>query len=306
MKGMRIGSTADDRGKMPRVDVVGSGPRAETRPADRSLGFTKMQGLGNDFVVIDQPAFRPDSANIRAIADRRLGVGCDQVLLLEPLDGNRFRYRVFNADGSEAEQCGNGLRCLARYAYDLGIPEQTLLEFEGPGGKHRAQYMAPDRIRVDMGTPRLEPAEIPFVAPSRALSYPIDVSGMEFTVGAVSMGNPHLLLRVQRLSTTPVNKLGPALEHHPRCPQRTNVGFIEIVDRGKLRLRVHERGAGETLACGSGACAAVAWSRLMDWVDPVVSVHLSGGILEIEWEGENHPLYMTGPATRVFSGVLSL
>jgi diaminopimelate epimerase len=265
-----------------------------------------MQGLGNDFVVIDHPAFRPDSVNIQAIADRRLGVGCDQVLLLESLGGNRFRYRVFNADGSEAEQCGNGLRCLARYGYDLGIPEGTLLEFEGPGGVHRAQCLAPHRIRVDMGSPRLEPIEIPFVAPSRAPSYPIDVSGMEFTVGAVSMGNPHLLLRVQRLATTPVNKLGPALEHHPRCPQRTNVGFIEIVDRGTLRLRVHERGAGETLACGSGACAAVAWSRLMGWVDPAVSVHLSGGILEIEWEGENQPLYMTGPATRVFSGVLAL
>jgi diaminopimelate epimerase len=265
-----------------------------------------MQGLGNDFVVIDQPGFGPGPATIRTIADRRLGVGCDQVLLLEPLGGEHFHYRVFNADGSEAEQCGNGLRCLARYGYDQGIPEDTVLEFEGPGGTHRARCIAPDRIRVDMGSPRLEPAEIPFVAPSRSSSYPIDVNGMEFTVGAVSMGNPHLLLRVQHLATTPVNKLGPALEHHPRCPQRTNVGFIEVKDRRNLHLRVHERGAGETLACGSGACAAVAWSRLMDWVDPVVSVHLAGGILEIEWEGGNHPLYMTGPAIRVFSGVLSL
>ncbi|MHB1544249.1 MAG: diaminopimelate epimerase [Gammaproteobacteria bacterium] len=267
------------------------------------LAFYKMHGLGNDFVIFHGQITLTSQA-IRKMADRRQGIGCDQVLLFRDLSPGVFQYRVFNADGSEAEQCGNGLRCLARLAYDLGAPEDAELRFEGAGGTHFAHRVDRERIRVGMGTPTLDPRSIPFEALTRSVSYPIDVSGMEFTVGAVSMGNPHLLLRVQNLETAPVAKIGPALENHPRCPARANIGFVEIRSRDLIHLRVHERGAGETLACGSGACAAVVWGRLMDWLDPKVTVCLPGGALEVEWAGEGAPVYMTGPATPVFSGVI--
>ncbi|EQD76291.1 diaminopimelate epimerase [mine drainage metagenome] len=260
-----------------------------------------MHGLGNDFVIFHGAVTLTPQA-IQRIADRRQGIGCDQILLLHDLSPGVFQYRVFNADGSEAEQCGNGLRCLARLAYDLGAPEDAELHFEGTGGIHLAHRVDRERIRVGMGIPMLDPHSIPFEALARAVSYPIDVSGMEFTVGAVSMGNPHLLLRVQHLETAPVAKIGPALENHTRCPARANIGFVEVHSRHLIHLRVHERGSGETLACGSGACAAVVWGHLMGWLDPKVAVHLAGGALEVEWAGEGAPVYMTGPATPVFSG----
>lgn len=283
---------------------VSSGPATSfATPSGGHLSFYKMHGLGNDFVVF-HGAVDLAPTSIRKIADRRQGIGCDQVLVFEDLAPGVYRYRVYNADGSEAEQCGNGLRCLARLAYDLAAPEGVELRFEGAGGNHLAHRVDRDRIRVGMGIPKLDPALIPFEAPGRASSYPIDVSGMEFTVGAISMGNPHLVLRVQNLATAPVSKIGPALENHPRCPARANIGFLEIHSQSLVHLRVYERGVGETLACGSGACAAVVWGRLMGWLDPKVEVHLTGGTLEIEWAGEGTPVYMTGPATPVFSGEL--
>lgn len=290
------------RKSMPRPAPQG---RPEPFPArtGRPLTFYKMHGLGNDFVIFHGEAPLSPEA-MRKVADRRQGIGCDQVLFFHDLGPGVFQYRVFNADGSEAEQCGNGLRCLARLAYDLGAPEDAELRFEGPGGIHRARHVDGERIRVDMGVPTLDPRSIPFTAPARRASYPIDVSGMEFTVGAVSMGNPHLILRVQNLETAPVAKIGPALETHPRCPARANIGFVEIHSRELIHLRVHERGAGETRACGSGACAAVVWGQLMDWLDPRVVVHLPGGTLVVEWTGDGSPVYMTGPATPVFSGVI--
>ncbi len=275
----------------------------QTLPAAQParLRFYKMHGLGNDFVILPGAGALASPA-IQRIADRRFGIGCDQILFLDERGPGVFGYRVFNADGSEAEQCGNGLRCLARLAYDLGAPQASELRFEGLGGVHFARRVEPEQIRVSMGIPKLDPGSIPFIAPGQAKSYPIDVSGMDFTVGAVSMGNPHLLLRVQNLKTAAIAKLGPALENHPRCPERANIGFLEIHSRTELELRVHERGVGETLACGSGACAAVVWGRLMDWLGPQVKVHLPGGTLAIEWAGAGTPVYMTGPATPVFTG----
>ncbi|WP_123400879.1 diaminopimelate epimerase [Inmirania thermothiophila] len=265
-----------------------------------------MHGLGNDFVVIDAVRQRvemtPELA--RRLADRRRGIGCDQVLLVEPAADPRadFRYRIFNADGGEVEQCGNGARCLARFVVDEGLWQAPRLVVETRGGLV-GLFLEPDgQVRVDMGPPRLEPAEIPIDAPARALRYPLEVEGERVEVGAVSMGNPHAVLEVADVAAAPVGRLGPALQRHPAFPAGVNVGFLQVLSPEAVRLRVYERGAGETEACGSGACAAVVWGRLAGRLGPRVRVHLRGGDLVIHWPGEGEPVWMTGPAERVFEG----
>ncbi|WP_127475077.1 diaminopimelate epimerase [Sulfurivermis fontis] len=274
------------------------------------LPFVKMHGLGNDFVVID--AYRRDvrlnSAQVRFLADRRFGIGCDQVLLVEKptQNGVDFRYRIFNADGGEVEQCGNGARCFARFVRDEGLTTKDTIVVETASGVITLYVEANGEVRVNMGAPRFEPQQIPFTADAEADKYPLEVGGEPLAIGAVSMGNPHAVLRVEDIATAEVERLGPLLESHPRFPHRVNVGFMQIVDRRHIRLRVFERGAGETLACGTGACAAVAVGRRWGELDDTVRVDLPGGSLTIHWDGGNQPLWMTGPATRVFQGEIEL
>ncbi|QGM20833.1 diaminopimelate epimerase [Spiribacter sp. 2438] len=274
-----------------------------------SLAFTKMQGLGNDFVVLEavrQPC-PMGSDRVRAIADRRRGIGCDQVLLAEPATRPEadFGYRIWNADGSEVEHCGNGVRCMARFLMDQGLVDQRPVTLETRDGRLTRVVPGEDgAMQVDMGSPILEPAAIPFHADHRALSYPLPVNDQAVEAMVVSMGNPHAVIRVDEVRHAPVTTLGPALENHPAFPNRVNVGFMEVVAADLIRLRVFERGAGETPACGTGACAAVVAGRLNGWLDPRVSVSLTGGELVIHWRGEGHPVWMTGPAETVFDGRL--
>ncbi|MDZ7828316.1 MAG: diaminopimelate epimerase [Halofilum sp. (in: g-proteobacteria)] len=273
-----------------------------------ALAFTKMHGLGNDFVVVDAVggAVELDPETVRHIADRRTGVGCDQVLTVETgRDGADFGYRIFNADGGEVEQCGNGARCVARFVREHGLTHADRVSFATRGGIIRTERLADDRIAVDMGVPRFEPADIPFVADRAADCYELDVDGVVWRVGAVSMGNPHAVLLVDDVGQAPVTTLGPAIEHHPRFPRRANVGFMQVGDRQHIRLRVWERGVGETMACGTGACAAVAVGRRQGLLDESVTVDLAGGALVIDWAGGDNPLWMTGPATTVFEGTLA-
>lgn len=275
-----------------------------------NLRFTKMHGLGNDFVVVDAIAqtFEPTPEQIRFLADRRFGVGCDQVLLVERArtDGADFGYRIFNADGGEVEQCGNGARCFARYVRDHGLTDKDRIVVDTRAARLTLQIEADGQVSVDMGVPELEPARIPFEADARAANYVIQVDGNDYAIGAVSMGNPHAVLMVDDVERAPVESLGPQLESHRRFPRRVNVGFMQVVDRGHVRLRVFERGAGETLACGSGACAAVVAGRLQERLDPQVAVDLRGGRLVISWPGAGEPVTMTGPATTVFEGQIEL
>lgn len=270
------------------------------------LYFTKMHGLGNDFVVIDavNQTVTLDSAQIRRLADRHFGIGCDQVLLVEKSDQAEadFRYRIFNADGGEVEQCGNGARCFARFVRDHGLTDQDELRVLTAAGLLRLQIRVDGQVTVDMGQPRLEPADIPFFATERAQHYPIAADGVEMAIAVVSMGNPHAVLAVDDVDQAPVAHLGPLLERHGRFPNRTNVGFMQIVAPDHIRLRVFERGTGETLACGSGACAAVVAGRLWGRLWPNVRVELPGGELTIHWAGEGESVMMTGPATTVFEG----
>ncbi|HRY15378.1 MAG: diaminopimelate epimerase [Candidatus Competibacteraceae bacterium] len=274
------------------------------------LQFTKMQGLGNDFVVIDgvNQAVTLESAQIRRLADRRFGIGCDQVLLVEAsqrADAD-FRYRIFNADGGEVEQCGNGARCFACFVHDQGLTTKDVLWVETLAGLLQLHLLSDNRVRVDMGRPRLEPADAPFIATERTLRYPIAVDGVEVEIGVVSMGNPHAVLIVNDVDQAPVADLGPLLEKHGRFPQRVNVGFMQVIAPDQIRLRVFERGAGETLACGSGACAAVVVGRLWGRLSANVRVELPGGTLEIHWAGEGESVLMTGPAATIFEGWIEL
>ncbi len=274
------------------------------------LRFTKMQGLGNDFIVFDaiNQTVGLNARQIRALADRHLGIGCDQVLLVEPPieAGLDFRYRIFNADGGEVEQCGNGARCFARFVRDKGLTTKNDLRVETAGGVIRLLIEADDLVTVAMGRPQWEPAAIPFIAPARADSYSIKVDRRPLEIGAVSIGNPHAVLKVETADTAPVATLGPMLERHERFPQRTNVGFMEIIARNHIRLRVFERGVGETLACGTGACAAVAVGRAQDLLDSSVRVDLPGGSLTVRWPSETESVTLTGPAYRVFEGCIEL
>lgn len=270
------------------------------------MQFTKMQGLGNDFVVLDgvRSPIHMTAALAARLADRRFGVGCDQVLLVEPprLAGTDFHYRIFNADGSEVEQCGNGARCFARFVRDQGLTTKDAIPVGTAAGPILLELRADGQVSVDMGVPRLEPAEIPFEADQRAPTYALDLDGDGVEIAAVSMGNPHAVLRVGDVEHAPVTSLGPRIEGHPRFPQRVNVGFMQVLERDRIRLRVWERGAGETLACGTGACAAVVAGRLWGVLDAEVAVQLPGGTLVIHWGSDGQPVQMTGPATRVFDG----
>ncbi len=274
------------------------------------LHFTKMHGLGNDFVIFDAIAQNIDlsKAQLRLLADRHLGIGCDQILLIEPSlqEGVDFCYRIFNADGGEVEQCGNGARCFARFVLDRGLTTKSEIVVETRGGIIVLKVEKDGQITVDMGIPDFEPAALPLLAERRSLTYRLDVNGQELELGAVSMGNPHAVLHVEHIGTAAVETLGPRLESHLHFPNRVNVGFMEIVDPEHIRLRVFERGAGETMACGTGACAAVAvgrqWGRLSD----KVRVSLPGGDLLIRWQGEGKHLFMTGPAATVFEGSIDL
>ncbi|MDT0498795.1 diaminopimelate epimerase [Algiphilus sp. W345] len=270
--------------------------------------FTKMHGLGNDFVVIDatRRPFVPSADDLRRIADRRFGVGCDQILVVEPASAPDidFDYRIYNADGSESGQCGNGARCLARFVRDKKLSERDTIRVRTQSSVLVLQLLADGQVRVDMGAPRFEPADIPMLATQRETRYRHELDGATLEFGALSMGNPHAVILVDDLDTAPVRTLGPRLQTQAIFPQQANVGFMQIVDRDTLRLRVYERGAGETLACGSGACAAAVIARLWDRVGKAVTVQLPGGSLQIEWDGEGQPVFMTGPASTVFTGDL--
>jgi diaminopimelate epimerase len=273
------------------------------------LSFTKMQGVGNDFIVFDAPAdaHLPDAATFRKLADRRTGIGFDQALVLQPprQPGTDVFYRIFNADGSEVEQCGNGARCIARLVSNRRASTGGL-RMDSLGGLVNARIRDDGLVSVDMGVPNFDPQALPFVADHEADLYPIDVLGQRFEIGAVSMGNPHAVLRVPSVAGAPVDSVGPAMENHPRFPKRANIGFMEVVDSGHIRLRVFERGVGETLACGTGACGAVAVGRRLGLLGPSVQVDLPGGRLTVEWEGPGQPLWLTGPAEKVFEGKIEV
>jgi len=270
------------------------------------LRFTKMHGLGNDFVVFDGIRQRVDltPGQLRRLADRRFGVGCDQVLVVEaPTRPDvDFRYRIYNADGGEVEQCGNGARCFVKFVRDQGLTDKRKIRVETAGGVIVPVQGDDGRVTVDMGVPRFAPAEIPFVAERDATVHPLDVGGRVVEVTVVSMGNPHAVQVVADLERAPVTTEGPVIELHPRFPQRVNAGYMEVRDRANIRLRVWERGAGETLACGTGACAAVVAGVRRGLLDPEVRVATRGGVLAIAWAGPGAPVTMTGPATTVFEG----
>jgi len=274
------------------------------------IKFTKMHGLGNDFVVIDainQPV-NLTSEQIRFIADRRLGVGCDQLLLVEaPLTQEaEFRYRIFNADGGEVEQCGNGARCFARFVIEKGLTKNKNIPVETNSGLIVLSLEENGEVTVNMGVPGFEPASLPFKADAVSKLYELETSRGELDISAVSMGNPHAILEVENIEHAAVEILGPEIESHQRFPERVNVGFMQVISPDSIKLRVFERGAGETQACGTGACAAVAAGRVLGKLAESVKVSLPGGELVIRWAGENEPLFMTGPATHVFEGRISL
>ena len=274
------------------------------------LKFTKMHGTGNDFVVIDlisqRCKLRP--RDIRKIADRHFGIGCDQVLVVEPpLNPDvDFRYRIYNADGGEVEQCGNGARCFARFVRDQKLTRKRIITADTGAGVIELRIRSNRDVEVEMGMPRLEPEDIPYAASERAESYILTVDETELEIGAVSMGNPHAVIRVDNVHGADVDGLGARVEHHPDFPQRVNTGFMEVVNRSKVRLRVFERGVGETLACGTGACAAVVYGNLRGWLSDSVTVELPGGKLSIAWAGEGHPVIMTGPTAVVFEGSIRI
>lgn len=271
------------------------------------LSFTKLQGCGNDFVAIDGVSreFRGTPALFRHLGDRCFGVGCDQVVVLEPpsAPGADFDYRIYNADGSESGMSGNGSRCMARFIHERGLSGRDRFRLRTRTSIIELQLLEDGRVRVDMGVPRFEPAELPFTAPARAPRYSVALEGGgPLEIGAASMGNPHAVIVAADVEVAPVEDIGRALQSHPAFPQRVNVGFLQVVDSGHAKLRVYERGAGETLACGSGACAAMAVGRLWGMLGPVVEMQLRGGTLRLEWQGEGQPLYMTGPAVTVYQG----
>jgi diaminopimelate epimerase len=276
------------------------------------IEFLKMQGLGNDFLVFDAPAAtaddRLDTDQLRALADRHTGIGFDQALVLEaPLDSrSRAFYRVYNSDGGEVEQCGNGARCIAALMFSRQPELGRDLTLESAGGMVQAHVRDDGLVSVDMGIPQFDPRSLPLEAPTELPAYHLDVDGMAVEFGAVSMGNPHAVLRVPDVKNAPVDHFGPTIERHPLFPKRVNVGFMEVVDRGHIRLRVYERGAGETLACGTGACAAVAVGRLWGLLDSEVRVELPGGTASVSWSGKGQHLWLTGPAKTVFTGSIDI
>jgi diaminopimelate epimerase len=274
------------------------------------LRFSKMHGLGNDFMVIDGVGqkVRLSSEKIRQLADRHFGIGFDQLLVVEAPERPDvdFRYRIFNSDGSEVENCGNGARCFAVFVRDRKLTGKNLITVETAGGIMTLQITSNGEVCVNMGVPRLDPAEIPFLAEAQAATYSLDVDGTTLEISAVSMGNPHAVTLVEDVAKAPVAQLGPLVERHARFPQRVNAGFMQIVSTDEINLRVFERGVGETLACGTGACAAVVAGNLRQLLSNNVKVNLPGGSLRISWAGPGEPVMMTGPATTVFHGQVKI
>lgn len=287
----------------------GSAVQPGTPRAPLRLAFTKMHGLGNDFIVFEAPpGGAPSAATLRRLADRHTGIGFDQALMLEPphqRDTAVF-YRIFNADGNEVEQCGNGARCIARFVRAQQGPGPAELVMDSPGGLVHARVLADGQVSVAMGIPNFAPASLPFEASGEASVYPLAVGDSTVEIGAVSIGNPHAVLRVPSVEEAPVDRLGPAIEHHPRFPKRTNVGFMEVLAADHILLRVHERGAGETRACGTGACGAVAVGRRHGLLGERVDVDLPGGRLVVEWKGPGEPIWLTGPAETAYEGTVTL
>ena len=270
------------------------------------IDFTKMHGVGNDFIVFDAPPDRSilEPGRLRALADRRSGIGFDQALVL-----NRPRrpdsalfYRIFNADGDEVEQCGNGARCIAALLHHRGLTRNGAITLDSPAGLIHARIGGDERVSVDMGVPNFDPGALPFEADHVADSYPLAVGGQVVEIGVVSIGNPHAVLGVDSVEAAPVATLGPLIESHPRFPRRVNVGFLEIVSRAAVRLRVYERGAGETLSCGTGACAAVAVARRRGLLEAEVRVSVRGGELQVNWAGTGEPIWLSGPTEISFEG----
>ena len=280
------------------------------------LDFLKMQGLGNDFLVFDaaQPACPSlDSNKLRALADRHTGIGFDQALMLEsPREAHsRVFYRVFNSDGSEVEQCGNGARCVAALMFARQPELGREMTMESSGGVVHARVREDGMVSVDMGIPNFEPRSLPMEArgaapPAEMPVYSLEIDGADIEFGAVSMGNPHVVLRVPDVKSAPVERFGPTIERHRIFAKRTNVGFMQIVDRNRIKLRVHERGVGETQACGTGACAAVAFGIKRDLLDSEVSVDLPGGSAIVSWSGPGRHIWLTGPASMVFTGSIDI
>ncbi|MCQ8183608.1 diaminopimelate epimerase [Methylomonas sp. SURF-1] len=274
------------------------------------MRFTKMHGLGNDFIVIDAVSQQVDlnAGQVRFLADRHFGVGCDQLLLVEkPISANAdFKYRIFNSDGGEVSQCGNGARCFARFVRDKQLCDKEEIVVDTDAGQLVLGIGQDGMVRVNMGVPRHDPAQIPLNAPSQLPIYHVVVDGESIAFVAVSMGNPHAVLIVDDVEQAPVASLGRRLESHEVFPQRANIGFMQVVDRSRIKLRVYERGAAETLACGSGACAAVVAGIEQGLLDSKVNVCLPGGALQIDWSGRGFPVLMTGPAVTVFEGWIRL
>ena len=274
------------------------------------LKFTKMEGLGNDFVVLDatRVPIALSREQLRRIADRHFGIGCDQILQVEKprARDTDFYYRIFNSDGGEVEQCGNGARCFVRFVRDQGLTDKTEIRVGTLSGVIVPTLESDGRITVDMGVPEFAPQRIPFQAERRALTYQLDVGGRALEISALSMGNPHAVQIVANVERAPVLTEGPAIEVHARFPQRVNAGYMQVIDRSHIKLRVYERGAGETLACGTGACAATVAGIQRGFLDPRVAVTTRGGDLSILWEGEGKPVLMTGPAVTVFAGEIEL
>jgi diaminopimelate epimerase len=272
------------------------------------IQFTKMHGLGNDFIVFDAPsdAQVPSNDVMRRLADRRTGIGFDQALVLLPArdPDTDVYYRIFNADGSEVEQCGNGARCVGRLVADRLA--RSYVYMDSLGGRVDVQLRDDGLVSVDMGVPDFAPASLPFDATREADVYPLRVGESELQISAVSMGNPHAVIQVPSVNDAPVDTVGPAVENHSRFPQRTNVGFMEVVSRARIRLRVFERGVGETLACGTGACAAVAVGRRLGLLDTEVTVEARGGQMLVRWPGPGEHLWMTGPAVKVYEGTVEI
>jgi diaminopimelate epimerase len=272
--------------------------------------FTKMHGLGNDFVVLDGVtqtlALTPET--VRWLADRHFGIGCDQLLLVEKSSRPNidFRYRIFNADGSEVEQCGNGARCFVRFVHDQRLTDKHEIRVETAKGIIVPRLESNGSVTVDMGAPVFDPPAIPFLVNARALTYPLDLNGDLIEISAISMGNPHAVQIVDNIESAPVAVQGPLIEHHQLFPNRVNAGFMQVIDRSHIRLRVYERGAGETLACGTGACAAAVAGMTRGLLDSEVTVSTRGGELVIRWLGEGHSVLMTGPAVVVFTGEIEL
>ncbi|MDF0379168.1 diaminopimelate epimerase [Methylophilus sp. YYY-1] len=274
------------------------------------LRFTKMQGAGNDFVVIDatRAPVNLSHAQIQHIANRYFGVGCDQLLMVESTTTPDvdFRYRIFNADGGEVEQCGNGARCFVRFVVDKGLTDKHEIKVETASGVITLKLQEDGQVTVNMGAPRFTPAQIPFEAEQQATTYELPLASETITVSAVSMGNPHAVMLVDNVHTAEVASLGPQIESHPQFPQRVNAGFMQVLNEHEINLRVYERGSGETLACGTGACAAAVSGIQLGTLQSPVKVHTRGGILTIQWAGGESPVLMTGPAEIVFDGEIEI